>query len=330
MRRRGNDMGIRTDLAIENKEIYDSKNPGVGGEKVEIPGVKVKENIIFQGEEGQKIKAVRIEIETDEGSRLMEKPPGTYITVEVDGLENDNPDFQMKDEHTAEAGTKFLPFRERIIQAVAAELTALLPFTGERKILIIGLGNEKVTPDSLGPVTLRHIKVTRHMFLLMNADRDEVVSCTSALAPGVMATTGMETAELIQGAVEITKPDVVIAVDALAARNLDRISRTVQINDVGVSPGSGTGNMRKNLTKESLGVPVIAVGVPTVIDSRTLIMDSLEKAAPGVQNMLSSGGNAEAWDTMIVTVSDIDRVVEDFGYILGDAINRTVHPGLIP
>ena len=152
------------------------------------------------------------------------------------------------------------------------------------------------------------------------------MGCVSALSPGVMGTTGMETAELIKSAVSIVKPEVVIAVDALAARNVERISTTIQLTDTGISPGAGTGNMRKDLTEKSLGTKVVAIGVPTVIDSTTLILDSLEgllKDPNGAYQHIEKKG-----ESMIVTTSDIDQVIMDFSEVIANGINSTLHPGI--
>ncbi|HZK01613.1 MAG TPA: GPR endopeptidase, partial [Anaerovoracaceae bacterium] len=178
----------------------------------------------------------------------------------------------------------------------------------------------------LGPVSVSKVKATRHMFVITGAEDDEDVSCVSALIPGVMYNTGMETSELIRGAVDITKPEVVIAVDALAARNVDRISSTIQITDTGISPGSGTGNMRKDLTEKSLNTRVIAIGVPTVIDSKTLIMDNLSgylKKPKEAEKHIEKNGQA-----MIVTTTDIDQIITDFSDIIADGINNTLQPGI--
>lgn len=294
-------MNIRTDLAIENREMYHEKN---GKDEIEIPGVEVK--VEHPQEE---ICVTRIRITNEIGGKMMGKPVGNYITIEIKGLE------EQEEERKQEAA-----------KVLAAELSRLIKFHFHLKVLLIGLGNQKITPDSLGPTTIEKVKVTRHMFLITHADGDDQVSCVSAMIPGVMATTGMESAELIHSAVEITKPEIVLAVDALAARNVERINTTIQISDTGISPGAGTGNMRKDLTEKSLGTRVVAIGVPTVIDSRTLILDNLEgflTNPAAVEDHIERKG-----ESMLVTTSDIDRVVEDFSEIISEAINIVLHPGI--
>ncbi|MDD4584176.1 MAG: GPR endopeptidase [Eubacteriales bacterium] len=294
-------MKYRTDLAIESKELLEEEKKR---KKTEIPGVEVDED-----QYGEGIKVTRIKVTDEYGSKAMGKPIGTYVTIEVKDLVDGEEEVKIE-----------------AAKAFASELAKLVQFHYKLKVLVIGLGNEKVTPDALGPVTVSKVKVTRHIFIYYGAEGDEQVGCVSALMPGVMATTGMETAELIKGAVDIARPEVVIAVDALAARNVDRISTTIQITDTGISPGSGTGNMRKDLTEKSLGTKVIAIGVPTVIDSKTLILDSLDGLLKSPQKALEH--LEKNGESMIVTTSDIDQVIFDFSEVIANGINSTLHPGI--
>lgn len=294
-------MKFRTDLALENKEMYDSENKDKG---IEISGVEVEKET-----HGEVVQVTRIKITNEHGSNVLSKPIGNYITLEVDGIV-DGPD-ELKSTTAA---------------ALANELQRLIKFHYNLKVLIIGLGNDKVTPDALGPYTVSKVKVTRHYFLMFDAEGDEEMSCVSGFIPGVMGSTGMETAELIQSAAEIAKPDVIIAIDALAARNINRINTTIQISDTGIAPGAGTGNKRKELNERTLGIKVIAIGVPTVIDSRTLIMDNLSgflKDPVGAEKHMEEKGQ-----DMIVTSTDIDQVIKDFSEIIANGINITLHPGI--
>lgn len=294
-------MDFRTDLAIESKEMLDENNKG---KKVEIPEVEVDEDQYEQG-----VKVTRIRVTGETGSRIMGKPLGNYITIEVRDL------IEGEEE-----------VKTAVVKALTNELSKLVKFHSKLKVLVIGLGNGMVTPDSLGPATVSKVKVTRHMFIITGAEEDDDVGCVSALIPGVMYTTGMESSELIRGAVDITKPEVVIAVDALAARNAERISSTIQITDTGISPGAGTGNMRKDLTEKSLGTKVVAIGVPTVIDSKTLILDNLAgylKKPKEAEKHLEKNG-----EPMIVTTTDIDQIIADFSDIIANGINNTLHPGI--
>lgn len=294
-------MNFRTDLAIENKEMYDSENKGKG---IEISGVEV------ETEKFQDIVGItRIKITDENGSRALQKPLGNYITLEVEGV------VDGEDE-----------IKETAARAVANELKRLIKFHSKLKVLIIGLGNDKVTPDALGPYTVSKVKVTRHYFLMVDADSDDEMSCVSGFIPGVMGSTGMETADLIESAAKIAKPEVIIAVDSLAARNVNRISTTIQISDSGISPGAGTGNMRKQLTEKTIGTKVVAIGVPTVIDSKTLILDNLIdylKDPNGAEQYIDEHGIP-----MIVTSTEIDQVIRDFSDIISNGINITLHPGI--
>ena len=237
-RKRGT-MAFRTDLAIENKEMYDESR----GNQGEIPGVEVKVR-----QETKKIKVTRIAVKDETGSRIMGKPCGNYITIEAEDI----------------VGAQETEKKEAA-RVVAGELKRLIPFDYHLKVLVAGLGNDRITPDSLGPHTAEKVRITRHFFLMFDADGDEEMACVSGIIPGVTGSTGLETAELIRKAAEIAGPDVIIAIDSLAARNLERISSTIQISDTGISPGAGTGNMRTALNEETLGIRVVAIGVPTVM-----------------------------------------------------------------
>lgn len=294
-------MNFRTDLAIENKEMYDSENKGKG---IEISGVEVETEKFEEA-----VGITRIKITDENGSRALQKPLGNYITLEVEGVVD------------GEDGIK-----ETAARAVANELKRLIQFHSKLKVLIIGLGNDKVTPDALGPYTVSKVKVTRHYFLMYDADSDDEMSCVSGFIPGVMGSTGMETADLIKSAAKIANPEVIIAVDSLAARNVNRISTTIQISDSGIAPGAGTGNMRKQLTEQTLGTKVVAIGVPTVIDSKTLILDNLIdylKDPSGAEQYIDENGIP-----MIVTSTEIDQVIKDFSDIISNGINITLHPGI--
>lgn len=221
----------RTDLAIECQEILD-ESAGIQMEKIEYNGG---------------IRVTRIKIISQETAKKMGKPVGSYITLEADGVLEE------------EDGIK-----EKTAKAVAGELGQLLRVDYTLKVLVAGLGNSLVTPDRLGPETAAKVRVTRHLFVIFDADGDEEMSNVSCIIPGVTGSTGMETAEVIKKAAEIVKPDVVIVIDSLAARDIDRVSTTIQLTDTGIQPGSGMGNHRAGINEENIGVPVLAIGVPTV------------------------------------------------------------------
>ncbi len=308
---------FRTDLALESKEMYDEEN------NVEISGV-----VVDKANKGS-VDITRIEITDENGSQALGKPKGNYITLEVPGLRN--ADSDLKDE---------------VSLALSNELRNIIQFKDDLKVLVVGLGNQRVTPDALGPLTVSKIKVTRQFFLTYKKDKDESMSCVSALIPGVMGTTGIETVEIIKGAAEKVNPDLIIAVDALAARRVERINTTIQITDSGINPGAGVGNRRLQLNSDSLGIRVVAIGVPTVIDSFTVVFDSIEELGQcdndqkignyfgQLSQVLKNNGNIvnEMLNTcsrkMIVTANDIDALVQDFSQIIANALNISLHPGL--
>lgn len=293
-------MKYRTDLAMEKLESLENSGIKPG----ERDGVIVENKQIDED-----IKVTTVTITSLKGEALFGKPMGRYITMEIQNLMEEEADLT-----------------NRAAKALATELSGLVSHSYHRKVLVIGLGNEKVTPDSLGPETVSKVKITSHLFKLFDCDGDEEMSNVSGLAPGVTAVTGIETAELIAKAVELTKPDTVIAIDALAARSIDRVSTTIQISDTGISPGAGMGNMRKQLNEQTLGVKVIAIGVPTVIDSGTLILEAAESMnlpEMQVQRYLESRDM-----DMVVTSTDIDFVIKVFSDIIAKAVNMALHPGI--
>ena len=225
---------VRTDLALEEKERFESDD-------VEIQGVVLEEDY----DEEREIRITRVRIETENGAKAMGKPVGTYITMEA-------PEMAVPDEE----------YHREISVELAKFLAGFLKCDKEDlSVLVVGLGNREVTPDALGPEVVGNLRITRHVVKEYGkaAFEKEKVHMVSGIVPGVMAQTGMETLEIVRGVVEETQPDVVVAIDALAARSSKRLNRTIQISDTGIHPGSGVGNHRNAITRESLGVPVIAV-----------------------------------------------------------------------
>lgn len=280
---------IRTDLALEAREsIEDTEG--------EIRGVNVEETY----DEEHEIKVTRVVIETKNGAKAMGKPVGTYITLEAPGMIEPEEDYHQE-----------------ISAALAEQLKDIIPNAhNEQSVLIVGLGNRDVTADALGPNVADNLFITRHVVkeygkAAYNKSRMHMVS---SIIPGVMAKTGMESAEIIKGVVEQTGPDVVIVVDALAARSTKRLNRTIQITNTGIHPGSGVGNHRNAVTEESLEVPVIAIGVPTVVDAATIVNDAIGKAP----------GNLTELNNMYVTSKDVDYQIKQISHIICDAINEAL------
>ena len=275
---------VRTDLALEARERFE--------EDVEIRGVAVEERY----DEKHDIRITKVCIESENGAKAMGKPVGVYITLEAPKLSDPDKDYHRE-----------------VSETLAIYLQELLGTDQERSVLIVGLGNREVTPDALGPEVVGNLRITRHVVKEYGkaAFEKERVHMVSGIVPGVMAQTGMETLEIIRGVVEETRPDVVVAVDALAARSSKRLNRTIQISDAGIHPGSGVGNHRHSLTRETIGVPVIAIGVPTVVDAATIVYDAVRD-----RNAVPPGLN-----TMFVTPKDIDETIRNLSFTISEALN---------
>lgn len=293
-------FAVRTDLALEDRERI-----GDGGG--EIHGVILEE----EEREETGIRITRVRIETKNGAKIMGKPIGTYVTLEA-------PAMAEQDEG----------YHREVSEELARQLKGVMPGEGtEQSVLIVGLGNRDVTADALGPRVADHLFVNRHVVkefgkAAYNKERMHLISC---IVPGVMAKTGMESAEIIHGVVKETKPDFLIAVDALAARSTRRLNRTIQVTTSGIYPGSGVGNHRNALTQETLGVPVLAIGVPTVVDAATIVGDALERLEKenGVQ-MILPRDHPQALselNNMYVTSKDIDEMIRRLSYTISEGIN---------
>ena len=311
---------IRTDLAIESRELYQEKKDK------EVPGVKVEK------EEENNYTITRVKILDKLGAENLGKPKGTYITIEVPKLKNTDQD--LKDE---------------ISKLLAKEIKGIGRNDENTKTLIVGLGNWNVTPDALGPKVVDRVLVTRQFFVAYKKDKDETVANVSALSPGVMGLTGIETGEIVKGIVEKTNPDLVIAIDALASRRMERVSTTIQISDTGINPGSGIGNKRMSLNEDYLGVPVLAIGVPTVVDAATMINDTMDliigsmkdEAETGTEfySILQQISQEEKYNlikevlepfmqNVVVTPKEIDLIIDDLSIIIANGLNIALHHGI--
>lgn len=310
---------VRTDLALEEKERFESDD-------VEIQGVVLEEDY----DEEQELKVTRVEIRTENGAKAMGKPVGTYLTLET-------PNLAIPDEEThMDISARLCGYIGELIRKNTEEKDDL-------SVLVVGLGNRNVTPDALGPYVADHLSVTRHIVkeygkYAMGVDHANLIS---AIVPGVMGQTGMESTEIVRGIVNEIHPDLVIAVDALAARNSKRLNRTVQIADTGIHPGSGVGNHRSGLTEETLGVPVIGIGVPTVVDAATIVNDTMENfiaaletsdSLKGVGEVLRSYNAGEKYEFvkeliaphlngMFVTPKDVDEMIHHISHTISEALN---------
>ncbi len=293
---------IRTDLAMESTGAHGTS---------ELPGVTIS------AWEAGDVTVTEVRVDAGEGSKLLSKAPGVYVTLECATMKKQNPEMRVA-----------------MASILGEELIRLMPAEDERPVLVIGLGNRDVTPDSLGPKTVEKTLVTRHIFRELPDAVDERMRSVCALAPGVLGVTGIETLEVAKGMVRELGPRAVIVIDALAARASSRVGSTIQLTDTGIQPGSGVGNHRSALNSETLGVKVLALGVPTVIYATTIARDALAMLAGEDQEKeeeldrmcekLLEGALGE----MIVTPREVDDLIGDVAQMLASGINQALHPGL--
>lgn len=311
---------VRTDLAIENAEMFQ--------ETEELQGISIHE------ETGKKsgIRITRVRVENETGAKKIGKDIGDYITLEIPVL--DAPDVNYHREITTE---------------IAEQLKRLVPGIEHKKILVAGVGNRDMAPDALGPMVIDHLFITRHLIREYgkNSEVTQGMGDVSALAPGVMAQTGIETREILLGAVKETEPDLLIVIDALAARNVRRLNKTIQITNTGIAPGAGVGNRRFGIDEASMGIPVIAIGIPTVIDAASIVNDTVghmlavmdettnrlsERIREGVapfneqeRYQLMRELMAPEMMNMFVTPKNIDEIIVQMSYTLSESINYLCH-----
>ena len=287
---------VRTDLALEARESITEADG-------ELRGVRVEE---FSNPKSE-VQITRVIIDTKNGAKAMGKPMGTYVTLEAPALMEPDEDYHRE-----------------VSEELAKQLRKLIPdIEKEQSILVVGLGNRDVTAE-----VVDNLFISRHVIMEYGkaAYGREKMHQISSIVPGVMAMTGMETAEIVKGVVEQTRPDVLIVVDALAARSTKRLNRTIQISDAGIHPGSGVGNHRNAMNKETLGVPVIAIGVPTVVDAATIVGDAIESMIQesGEEGCFFNREHPKALselNNMYVTSKDIDETVKRLSFTISEAIN---------
>jgi len=300
--------GVATDLAVE---AHAALRAQVGGE---IPGVAVRQEPFPHGQ------VTVVQILDDQGAQAMGKPPGTYITLEAPAIRETNPQA-----HAA------------IVEVLAKHLGTLINIPEQASVLIVGLGNWNATPDALGPKVVNYTLVTRHLFEFAPQAVQPGMRPVSAIAPGVLGITGLETAEVVQGIVEKMKPAMVIVIDALAAGSVERIASSIQVADTGINPGSGIGNKRRGLTKETLGVPVLSIGVPTVVHAALIAREAVNKLyqaqnrnaagqevlEPIISDLLKPFGGA-----LMVTPKEIDDLIRNCAKIIAGALTAVLHHGV--
>lgn len=297
-------MDFRTDLAVERRDVFRKIN----NLSQEIPGIESEEK-----EVSESIHVYKVKVTSKEGEEAIQKPIGNYVTIDVKKMKN------IPNEE-----------KEKIAFTISSELQELIKNLVDKKdeILIVGLGNLYSTPDSLGPKVIQNIDVTRHIFKYLPQYISQDDREVSAISPGVLGTTGIETQEILKGIVENIKPKLIIAIDSLASKSIERISSSVQLSDTGIIPGAGVGNKRRELSKETLGIPVISIGIPTVVDVATITNDCLEIFIEKLQeeaqsndylNKLKEENNYEEIRetlvpkdfNLIVTPKEIDELIEN-------------------
>lgn len=335
---------IRTDLAMEQKERFESDH-------VEVSGVILEEEY----DEEKEIKITTVRIETENGAKTMGKPVGTYLTLEAPNMAASDEGYHREisetlagflEKYMKDGNAENGEVENEEVEKGEAEKGKVEKTAREKKefsVLVVGLGNREVTPDALGPYVIDQLNITRHIVqeygrYAVEKNGNRIVS---AIVPGVMAQTGMETAEIVQGIVRETHPDMIIVIDALAARSTRRLNRTIQISDAGIHPGAGVGNHRSGITKDTMGIPVLAIGVPTVVDAATIVNDTMEnfiaaletsETLKGVGVVLQGYNPAEKYELvkeliaphlngMFVTPKDIDDTVRRISYIISEALN---------
>ncbi|APM38275.1 GPR endopeptidase [Clostridium kluyveri] len=313
-------FNIRTDLAVEAKEICEKKM----GSK--IPGVEIEEKM------EEDIKVTYVKIVEDVGEKFMGKPKGSYITIDM-------PEFTHYDGE----------MRDKVSVVMGKVLSGMINIEESMTAMVVGLGNWNITPDALGPKTASKLMVTRHLKELVPDKIDEGIRPVCVISPGVLGITGIETGEIIKGVVDKIKPNIIVCIDALASRKMDRVNTTIQIGNTGISPGSGIGNKRMELSEKTLGIPVIAIGVPTVVDAATMANDTIDLVLDEMINQSEKGKEfykvlksidkdekqkmikeiLEPYgENIMVTPKDVDLVIDSISKIIANGINIALQPAL--
>lgn len=309
-------FNFRTDLASERREIYQKANS-----LEEIDGIETQKQEI-----NENIKVERVKITNQKGEQAIGKPIGNYITIDVDKLRI------AQEEELEKAATTLADELRKVVDTHVDK---------EGEIMVVGLGNIYVTPDALGPKVVNDIEVTRHIINYLPQYAEEGTRKISAISPGVLGTTGIETVEILKGIVDNVKPKLLVVIDALASRSIERISSTVQLSDTGIVPGAGVGNKRSEISERSLGIPVVAIGIPTVVETAVLVNDCLDLFITKLQdeaksndflNKLKQEDNYEEIKealvpqdyNLIVTPKEIDDLIENMTHIVATGINQAI------
>ena len=308
---------FRTDLALERREIYRKTN----NIDNEVDGIETQEEQV-----NDKMKVTRVRILNEQGEAAIGKKKGNYITIDINKIN------LLTEEELQKASDILSEELKKLVQGKVGI---------KEEVLVVGLGNEEVTPDALGPNVIKDIEVTRHIIKYLPQYVDENTRAVSAIAPGVLGTTGIETLEIIKGVVDNVKPKLLIVIDALASRSIERISSTIQLSDTGIIPGAGVGNQRKEISENTLGIPVIAIGIPTVVETAVVVNDALDIFIEKLQkeaesndylNKLKDEDNYELIKeallpkdyNFIVTPKEIDELILNMSSVVARGINSSI------
>lgn len=318
---------IRTDMADESRVVG-------AGSRARAQDGGFGEGIRVEQDGDQEVSITRVHVNTPEGEQKVGKPVGTYITMDIPKVREKSRDLY-----------------EKSCRMLARELESLVHLDKKDTVLIVGLGNWNVTADALGPKVAQYVLVTRHIYEYLPQEVDDTERPVCAVSPGVLGITGIETGHIVKGIVDNVKPSLVIAVDALASRNMNRVNASIQLADTGIAPGSGVGNKRTALTKETLGVPVIAIGIPTVVDAATMASDTIDLIIDSMMEQSGQGSDFYRMLTqidrddkyrmiiellepysgnLIVAPKDSDEIVEYLSKLVANGINMALHENIGP
>ena len=298
LKKDGGNMFFRTDLAVERREIFKRANRI----NSEIDGIKIETKNLND------IKVTNVKIENEKGSEALKRKIGNYITIDLDTINN----LSLEKE-------------KEVIQVFSDELKMIIDQHIDKsdEILIVGLGNLNATPDSFGAKVVENIEITRHIKMFLPNAIDKTVRSVSAIVPGVLGTTGIETIEIVKGITNNIKPKLIIAIDSLCSKNIDRIGKSIQISDTGIVPGGGVGNRQEELSEETLGIPVVGVGIPTVLDAATIVIDTLNNCDIQInEDELVNKMKLNKFN-FIVTPKEIDSLIEKITTIVSEGINMS-------
>lgn len=292
-------MYFRTDMAIERRDLYKNAN------KIEdeITGIECEEDVVDD------IKITRVNITNKEGEKALQRKIGNYITIDIKKINNISEDKERK-----------------IIEVFSNELVKIINKHAKKEdeILIVGLGNLHSTPDSLGTKVVENTEITRHIKIYLPNAIDKNTRSVSAITPGVLGTTGIETVEIVKGIVSNIKPKLVIAIDSLCSKNIERINKSIQISDTGIVPGGGVGNKQEELSEKTLGIPVVAVGIPTVLDAATIVIDTLNACNISINEDEIVNKMKLNNFNFVVTPKEIDLLIENMSNIVSEGINMSL------